>query len=83
MRRPTSGTPVTDVLPIAVGGGGNVTVTFAALSYCETLAITVTADPVTMPEFADVADALQDELDALSVHTQHSETAQGASVHLE
>ena len=62
LRRPRSPTS----LPLAVGGGGNVTVTFAALSYAGTLAITVTADPDAMPDLLDTTAALQAELDALT-----------------
>ena len=60
------GARITDVLPLAVGGGGNVTVTFAALSYAGTLAITMTADPDAMPDLLDTTAALQAELDALT-----------------
>jgi diacylglycerol O-acyltransferase / wax synthase len=60
------GATITDVLPLAVGGGGNVTVTFAALSYGGTLAITVTADPDAMPDLVDTTAALQAELDTLT-----------------
>jgi hypothetical protein len=60
------GATITDVLPLAVGGGGNVTVTFAALSYAGTLAITVTADPDAMPDLVDTTAALQAELGALT-----------------
>ena len=60
------GATITDVLPLAVGGGGNVTVTFAALSYAGTLAITVTADPDAMPDLIDTTAALQAELDRLT-----------------
>ena len=60
------GATITDVLPLAVGGGGNVTATFAALSYAGTLAITVTADPDAMPDLIDTTAALQAELDRLT-----------------
>lgn len=60
------GATITDVLPLAVGGGGNVTVTFAALSYAGTLVITVTADPDAMPDLFDTTAALQAELDMLT-----------------
>jgi WS/DGAT/MGAT family acyltransferase len=60
------GATITEVLPLAVGGGRNVTVTFAALSYAGTLAVTMTADPDAMPDLTDTAAALQAELDALT-----------------
>ena len=60
--------PITDVLPLAVGGGGNVSVTFAALSYAGTLAVTVTADPVAVPDVSSTTASLQAELDALTDH---------------
>lgn len=60
------GAPVTSMLPLAVGGGGNVTVTFAALSYAGELAVTVTADPDATPDLATLAAQLQTELDALA-----------------
>ena len=59
------GAPITDVVPLTVAGG-NVTVTFAALSYAGTLAITVTADPDAMPDLIDTTAALQAELDMLT-----------------
>ena len=60
------GARITDVVPLAVGGGRNVAVNFAALSYAGTLAITVTADPRAMPDLLDTTAALQAELDALT-----------------
>jgi WS/DGAT/MGAT family acyltransferase len=56
------GAPVVEVIPLAVGGGGNVTVTFAALSYAGTLVVTVTADPDLMPDQSMTTRALQAEL---------------------
>ena len=72
------GAPIADVLPLAVGGGTNVTVTFAALSYAGTLAITVTADPDAMPDLLDTTAALQAQLDALT----GVESSPSASRHL-
>jgi hypothetical protein len=60
------GAPIIDVLPLAVGGGGNVTVSFAALSYVDSLAVTITADPGAMPDQDSVTAALRAELDALT-----------------
>ena len=63
------GAPISEVLPIAVGGGSsNVTVTFAVLSYAGTVGVTVTADPDRMPDLAATTTALQEELDALAAH---------------
>lgn len=72
------GAKITDILPLAVGGGGNVTVTFAALSYAGTLAITVIADPDAMPDLIDTTAALQAELDTLTA----VESSRLASQHL-
>jgi diacylglycerol O-acyltransferase len=63
-RQTFCGAPVTDLIPLAVGGGGNVTVTFAALSYAGTLVVTVTADPGLMPEQSRTTRALEAELGA-------------------
>jgi WS/DGAT/MGAT family acyltransferase len=61
--RSFGGAPVVEVLPLAVGGGGNVTVTFAALSYAGTLAVSVTADPDRMPDLTHTMSVLDAELD--------------------
>ena len=60
------GAPVTEILPLAVGGGGNVTVTFAALSYAGMLAVSLTADPDVMIDLDETTAALQGQLDALT-----------------
>jgi diacylglycerol O-acyltransferase len=60
-----AGAPVTSMLPLAVGGGGNVSVTFAALSYAGTLRVTVTADPEATPDQAQLTALLQAQLDAI------------------
>jgi hypothetical protein len=60
------GAPVVEMLPLAVGFGGNVVATFAALSYAGTLVVTVTADPDAMPDVARTAADLQHELDVLA-----------------
>ena len=60
-----NGAPITAMLPLAVGGGGNVTVTFAALSYAGTLAVTVTADPDVTPDLPLLTAELQTQLDLL------------------
>jgi diacylglycerol O-acyltransferase len=59
------GAPITEVLPLTAAGG-NVTVSFAALSYAGTLAISVIADPDAMPDLIDTTAALQAELDMLT-----------------
>ena len=56
--------PVIDVIAIAVVTG-NVSVSFAALSYAGTLDVTVIADPDTCPDLHTLSDAVQDELDQL------------------
>jgi len=60
-----NGAPITAMLPLAVGGGGNVTVTFAALSYAGTLTVTVTADPDVTPDLPLLTADLQTQLDLL------------------
>ncbi|HTO01629.1 MAG TPA: WS/DGAT domain-containing protein [Microthrixaceae bacterium] len=57
--------PIIDVVPIAILAG-NVTVSFAVLSYCGTLDITVIADPDTCSELDALAEALQRDLDHLT-----------------
>lgn len=61
-RMALSGAVVTDMMPLAIGGGGNVAVTFAALSYAGTITITVIAAEDTGPMAADIAGALDTEL---------------------
>ncbi len=60
------GAPITEIVPLAVDGGSNVTVSFAVLSYMDTLTITVIADPDAMPDLAHLTAALQAELDTLT-----------------
>jgi diacylglycerol O-acyltransferase len=52
------GAPIEDLLPVAVVTG-NVTVSFAVLSYAGTLAVTVIADPDACPDLDVLRDALQ------------------------
>ena len=59
------GRTVLEILPIS-HLTGNVTTTFAAMSYDGTLAITVTADPDACPDLDDLAELLQAELDAMA-----------------
>ena len=56
-----AGAPVQAVIPIP-NTTGNVTVTFAALSYAGTLRITVLSDPSRMPDVAVLTAALRQEL---------------------
>ena len=56
-----AGAPVQAVIPIP-NTTGNVTVTFAALSYAGTLRITVLSDPSRMPDVAVLTAALRREL---------------------
>ena len=59
------GAPVADVIAIAVVTG-NVTVSFAVLSYAGALDITIIADPAACPDLDTLAAAMHDELDALT-----------------
>ncbi len=60
------GAAVTDVIPIT-GLSGNVTISFAALSYAGTLAVTVIADPEHCPDLPVVRGELQRQLDDLAL----------------
>lgn len=55
------GARVSEVIPIS-SIAGNVTVAFAALSYCGTLIVTVIADPDHCPDLPRIATALRNEL---------------------
>ncbi len=59
------GRPVLEILPVS-HLTGNVTVTFAALSYAGRVVVTVTADPDACPDLDDLATLLQAELDAFT-----------------
>ncbi len=59
------GAPIRDVSAIAVVTG-NVTASFAVLSYAGVLGITIIADPGTCPDLDGLRDALQQELDELT-----------------
>jgi hypothetical protein len=54
-----------DVLPLTVAGG-NVTMTFAVLSYAGTVVVSAIADPDAAPDLVEIAAALQEELDKLT-----------------
>jgi WS/DGAT/MGAT family acyltransferase len=59
------GSQITDVI-VVPGLAGNVTVSFAALSYAGTLTITILVDPDRWPDLSALAQDLQAELDASS-----------------
>jgi diacylglycerol O-acyltransferase / wax synthase len=59
-----AGSPITDIWPLAVVTG-NVTVSFAVLSYSGTLAVTIITDPDACPDLDLLRDALAEELRAL------------------
>ncbi|MEJ3748944.1 wax ester/triacylglycerol synthase domain-containing protein [Actinomycetes bacterium KLBMP 9797] len=59
------GAPITGLNAVTVVPG-NVTVTFAALSYAGTLTVTVVADPDRCPDLPVLSRHLQDELDTLA-----------------
>ena len=44
---------------------GNVTVSFAVLSYAGSLTVTLVADPGTCPDLSELRDALEEELHVL------------------
>lgn len=58
------GHPVVSVIPLAVASG-NITVSFAVLSYAGQLTITLIADPETCPDLSRLRDLLQGELAGL------------------
>jgi WS/DGAT/MGAT family acyltransferase len=57
------GAPITDLVPLAIVTG-NVTVSFAVLSYVGTLTVAVIGDPDTCPDLDVLAEALGEELRA-------------------
>jgi hypothetical protein len=60
------GCTVASIVPLASADTGNVRVSFDVLSYAGTLAITVIADPDTVPDLPDLAIALGTELNAMT-----------------
>jgi diacylglycerol O-acyltransferase len=62
------GCPVTSIIPLSVATG-NVTVSFAVLSYAGSLTITLIADPDTCPDLSELRDALEEELRVLPAAT--------------
>jgi hypothetical protein len=76
------GATVTDFIPVT-STTGNVTVTFAALSYAGTLTVTVIADPDTCPDMKVVVAELQGQLDSLTTAglTGQGSTGTGGVLH--
>src|SRR5664280_997101 len=62
------GCPITSLIPLSAATG-NVTVSFAVLSYAGSLTITLNADPDTCPDLSELRDALEAELRLLSADT--------------
>lgn len=59
-----AGCPVTSIIPLSAATG-NVTVSFAVLSYAGSLTVTLIADPDTCPDLPELRDALAEELQVL------------------
>jgi diacylglycerol O-acyltransferase / wax synthase len=64
------GCPITSIIPLSAASG-NVTVSFAVLSYAGSLTITLIADPDTCPDLSDLRDALEEEVRVLTASTHH------------
>ena len=62
-----AGAPVEAVLPFAVGEAGDVTVSFEALSYAGTLAVTVVADADAVPDLPVLVVALEGQFTQLGL----------------
>ena len=62
------GCPITAIIPLS-SASGNVTVSFAVLSYAGSLTITLIADPDTCPDLSELRDALEDEVHVLTAST--------------
>jgi len=56
--------PITGIIPLSVATG-NVTISFAVLSYADSLTVTVVADPDTCPDLSRLRDLLDEELNRL------------------
>ena len=61
--------PITSIIPLSAGSG-NVTVSFAVLSYAGTLTITLIADPDTCHDLSARRDALEDGVSVLTASGQ-------------
>jgi WS/DGAT/MGAT family acyltransferase len=59
------GVPITDVIPITTIAG-NVSLSFAAISYAGTMVVTIMADPDRLPDLNELTTGLQHELDQLT-----------------
>lgn len=59
-----AGYPVTEMFPLGVAAG-NITVSFAALSYAGSLVVTIASDPQTCPDVNLLADAVASEVHTL------------------
>lgn len=57
--------PITSIIPLSAASG-NVTVSFAVLSYAGSLTITLVADPDTCPDLSALRDVLEEEVHALT-----------------
>lgn len=57
--------PITSIVPLTTATG-NVTVSFAILSYAGSLTVTLVADPDTCPDLSGLRDALAQELRLLT-----------------
>ena len=62
--------PITSIIPLSAASG-NVTVSFAVLSYAGSLTITLIADPDTCPDLSDLRDALEEEVRVLTASTHY------------
>ena len=60
--------PITSIIPLSAAAG-NVTVSFAVLSYAGSLTITLIADPDTRPDLSELRDVLEEELRVLTAST--------------
>ena len=70
------GCPIISIIPLSASTG-NVTVSFAVLSYAGELTITLIADPETCPDLPTLRDALQSQLHLLTVSADFHDTAKG------
>jgi diacylglycerol O-acyltransferase / wax synthase len=65
------GCPITGIVPLSVATG-NVTVSFAVLSYAGSLTVALIADPDTCPDLSELRDVLEEELGAVTAPTVDS-----------
>lgn len=62
--------PIISIIPLSAASG-NVTVSFAVLSYAGALTITLTGDPETCPDLSALRDALEEEVHVLTAARSH------------